>query len=145
MDSNLTRAPTEVSAKPEILLVVKISSKRHFSPVSCHKRSLLKYSFRHMLTIKTLHHGDCYQWPLVHRYARWLERQIRFCWINYKVIRIRAKYILAQGTESKMPHLEVRTCFPCCSEEFFSFTAILLRGIKHAVLLRGVASVVPVQ
>jgi hypothetical protein len=44
-----------------------------------------------------------------------------------------------------MPYWEVRTCLPCCSEEFFRFTAILLRGIAHALLLRGLASVVPAQ
>jgi hypothetical protein len=61
MDSYLTIAPAEVTAKPEILLGVNISSESHFSPVSCHKRSLLKYSFLHMLTINILHHDDCYQ------------------------------------------------------------------------------------
>jgi hypothetical protein len=35
----------------------------------------------------------------------------------YKVIRIRGKYILAHGTENKMPHWEVRTCLPYCCEE----------------------------
>ena len=42
-------------------------------------------------------------------YARWLDRQIMFGVINYKVIRIRAKCILAHGTEINVPHWEVQT------------------------------------
>jgi len=32
-----------------------------------------------------------------------------FVLINYKVIRIRAKYILAHGTEINVPHWEIQT------------------------------------
>jgi hypothetical protein len=119
----------------EILWCVKISSKCHFIPVDCHKRSWLKYSFLHMLTINTLYHDDCYQWSVVHRYARWLERQITFGWINYKVIGIRAKYILVHGTENEMPYWEVQNCLPYCCEKLVRFKAILLRGIAQVVLL----------
>jgi hypothetical protein len=125
---------------PEILSGVKISSKCHFSPVGCHKRGLLKYSFLHLLQINKMYHDDSYQWSLVQRYARWLERQITFGWINYKVIRIRAKYISAHGKKNKMPLFAV-----LLREVFVRFTAILLRGFAKAVLLRGVACVVPAQ
>lgn len=49
--------------------------------------------------------------------ARWLKREIAFASINYKVIRIRGKYMLAHGTENKMPHWEVRTSLPYSCEE----------------------------
>ena len=50
-------------------------------------------------------------------YARWLDRHITFGWISYKIIRIRAKKVLAHGTESKVLHWEVRTFWPYCFEE----------------------------
>jgi hypothetical protein len=39
-----------------------------------------------------------------HGYAPCLDRQFMFGWINYKVIRIRAKYILGRRTEINVPH-----------------------------------------
>ena len=44
--------------------------------------------------------------------------KITFGWFNFKVIRIRAKYILAHGTEIKVPQWQVvRTSWSyCCGE-----------------------------
>jgi len=50
-------------------------------------------------------------------YALWLDKHITFGWISYKVIRIRAKKILAQETENILLYWEVRTSWPYCFEE----------------------------
>ena len=52
-----------------------------------------------------------------HGYGRWLDRQITYGWINSQVIRLRAKYILAYGTEIIVPRWEVRPFWPYCCEE----------------------------
>lgn len=64
------------------------------------------------------------------QHVRWLDRQITFRWINFIVVRIRAKCMFAHGTEIKLPRWEVRTSWPySCEELLFALWSYCYVGL----------------